>query len=124
MELHQTAELIEASLATYQDSHRLNGISELMALADYCIKHNLKTELISKKEHDSFIDPENVHGAWVLRRKGGKRLKVTSESGEVILTLRIEDHIWNGYADHVADWQTFADNSKALLRVSSQKPMS
>ena len=124
MELHQTAEFIEASLATYQDSHRLNGISELMALADYCIKHNLKTELISKKEHDSFIDPDNAHGAWVLRRKGGKRLKVTSESGEVILTLRIEDHIWNGYADHVADWQTFADNSKALLRVSSQKPMS
>tara|TARA_B100001057_G_scaffold419806_1_gene439814 strand:+ start:163 stop:546 length:384 start_codon:yes stop_codon:yes gene_type:complete len=117
MELHQTAEFIEASLATYQDSHRLNGISELMALADYCTKHNLKTELISKEKHDSFIDPENALGAWVLRRKGGTRLKITSDSGEVIFTLRIEDNIWKGYADHVADWQTFADNSKALLRV-------
>ena len=94
MELHQTAEFIEASLATYQDSHRLNGISELMALADYCTKHNLKTELISKEKHDSFIDPENALGAWVLRRKGGTRLKITSESGEVIFTLRIEDNIW------------------------------
>ena len=121
MEFHQTSEFMEQNLKSYQDSHRLNGISELMALADYCTKHSLKTEFISKEEHDSLIDQENQLGAWVLRRKGGTRLKITSESGEVVFTLRVEDNIWNGYADHVSDWQTFADNSKVLFQASSEK---
>ena len=117
MEWHQTAECMEERLKTVQQMHRLNGISELMALADYCTQHNLKTDFISKEEHDALIDPENENGEWVLRRSGGIRLKITSESGELILSLRIEDNIWHGYAEHVADWHKFAENPKALFQI-------
>ena len=126
MEWHQTANCIEERLQTIQRMHRLNGISELMALADYCTKHKLTTKCITKEEHDSLIDLENSDGAWVLHRNGGIRLKITSESGEVILSLRIEDNIWNGYAEHVADWHKLAENAKALFQVHprSKKPAS
>tara|TARA_B100001113_G_C20862957_1_gene514860 strand:- start:210 stop:593 length:384 start_codon:yes stop_codon:yes gene_type:complete len=124
MEWHQTANCVEERLHVIQQMHRLNGISELMALADYCTQHNLKTECISKEEHDALIDPENGDGAWVLRRNGGIRLKITSQSGEVIFSLRIEDNIWHGYAEHVADWHTFAENAKALFQIPSKDEMS
>ncbi len=114
MEWHQTANCIEERLQTIQRMHRLNAISELMALADYCTKHKLTTKCITKEEHDALINLENGDGAWVLHRNGGIRLKITSESGEVILSLRIEDNIWNGYAEHVADWHQLAENAKAL----------
>ncbi len=120
MEWHQTADCVKERLKTIQQMHRLNGISEVMALADYCTKHNLKTELISKEEHDNLIDPENEDAHWVLRRNGGIRLKITSLSGEVIFSLRIEDNIWHGYAEHVADWYKFAENSKALFQIPSK----
>ena len=124
MEWHQTAHCVEERLHVIQQMHRLNGISELMALADYCTQHNLKTECISKEEHDALIDPENGDGAWVLRRNGGIRLKITSQSGEVIFSLRIEDNIWHGYAEHVADWHKFAENAKALFQIPSKDEMS
>ena len=120
MEWHQTADCVEERLQIIQQMHRLNGISELMALADYCTKYNLKTELITKEEHDALIDPGNEHGAWVLRRDGGIRLKMTLQSGEVVFSLRIEDNIWHGYAEHVADWYRFAQNSKALFQIPSK----
>ena len=119
MEWHQTANCIEERLQTIQRMHRLNGISELMALADYCTKYKLTTKCITKEEHDALIDLENSDGAWVLHRNGGIRLKITSESGEVILSLRIEDNIWNGYAEHVADWHQLAENAKALFQIPS-----
>ena len=120
MEWHQTANCIEERLQTIQRMHRLNGVSELMALADYCTKHKLTTKCITKEEHDALIDLENGDGAWVLHRNGGIRLKITSESGEVILSLRIEDNIWNGYAEHVADWHQLAENAKALFQIPSK----
>ena len=120
MEWHQTANCIEERLQTIQRMHRLNGISELMALADYCTKHKLTTKYITKEEHDAPIDLENSYGAWVLHRNGRIRLKITSESGEVILSLRIEDNIWNGYAEHVADWHQLAENAKALFQIPSK----
>ena len=119
MEWHQTANCVEEGFQTIQQRHRLNGISELMALADYCTKNKLKTEFITKEEHDALIDPKNEDGAWVLRRNGGIRLKITSQSGQVIFSLRIEDNIWHGYAEHVADWHKFAENSKALFQIPS-----
>ena len=115
---------MEQNLKSYQDSHRLNGISELMALADYCTKNSLKTEFISKEEHDTFIDPENKLGAWVLKQEDGIRLKISSESGEVIFTLRITDKDWNDYKEHVDDWRTFVDNSTVLLKDSPKKTTS
>lgn len=121
MERQQTAEFIEDYLESHQRMHRLNGISELMALADYCTKNSLKTEFISKEEHDTFIDPENKFGAWVLKQEDGLRLKISSKSGEVIFTLRIQDKDWSDYIDHVADWQTFVNNSTVLLKGSPQK---
>ncbi|WP_156485077.1 hypothetical protein [Synechococcus sp. MIT S9508] len=120
MEWHQTANCIEKRLQTIQRMHRLNGISELMALADYCTKYKLTTKCITKEKHDALIDLENSDGAWVLHRNGGIRLKITSESGEVILSLRIEDNIWNSYAEHVADWHKLAENAKALFQIPSK----
>ena len=95
--------------------HRLNGISDLIALAYYCIKYNVKTELITKEEHDALLDPRNVTGDWVIRRDGQIRLRNISQLKDVVFSLRIEDNIWDEHAEHVADGYRFAENSKALF---------
>ena len=64
----------------------------------------MKTQFITTEKHDVLIDPENEDGEWILRRNGGIRLNIASESDEVIFSLRVEDNVWHGYAEHVADW--------------------
>lgn len=80
----------------------------------------MKTQFITNEEHDVLIDPENEDGEWIIRRNGGIRLKIASQSDEVIFSLRVEDNVWHGYAEHVADWYKFAENSKALFQIPSR----
>ena len=47
-------------------------------------------------------------------------MKIASQSDEVIFSLRVEDNVWHGYAEHVADWYKFAENSKALFKIPSR----
>lgn len=121
MEWQQTAECMEERIESTQAMHRLNVMSEILALADYCRKHKLQTEFITKEEHDTFIDPKNSLGAWVLTQEEGIRLKITSKSGEVIFTLRIDDELWHDYAEHVADWESLVENSKTLFVIPKPK---
>ncbi len=87
---------MDFDLQLYQDSHRINGLAELEALAEYCINHGIEVERISKDELDASIDPETSSANCVLESEGGVCLKFTAHSGAVI-TVRFSEYLMELY---------------------------
>jgi hypothetical protein len=87
---------MDFNLQLYQDSHRVNGLAELEALAEYCINHGIEVERISKDELDASIDPETTTANCVLESEGGVCLKFTAHSGAVI-TVRFSEYLMELY---------------------------
>ena len=83
-------------LQPYQQSHRINGLAELTALANYCTHNQIVVERITKAELDASIDPDTTTALCVLASEGGVCLKFTAHSGAVI-TIRVSEHLMELY---------------------------
>ena len=91
------------NLQAYQQSHRINGLAELTALANYCTQHQIEVERITKAELDASIDSDTTTARCVLESEGGVCLKFTAHSGAVI-TLRASEHLMELYRQqHTSD---------------------
>ena len=90
-------------LQPYQRSHRINGLAELTALANYCTQHQIEVERITKAELDASIDSDTTTARCVLESEGGVCLKFTAHSGAVI-TVRASEHLMELYRQqHTSD---------------------
>ena len=79
-------------LQPYQQSHRINGLAELTALANYCTHYQIEVERITKAELDASIDPDTTTARCVLESEEGVCLKFTAHSG-VVITIRASEHL-------------------------------
>ena len=84
------------NLQPYQQSHRINGLAELTALANYCSQHQIEVERITKAELDASIDPDTTTARCVLESEGGVCLKFTAHNG-VVITIRASEHLMELY---------------------------